>query len=103
MLLTHIGYTGKTTAAGTTLFKEKIGNTEASNATPAPPFKKVHKLMIDCILFAISCGREIGAARVLQNLKSDFTLPITEVMSTDHQTSYGWCDLCSVLSRSIHG
>ena len=93
MLLTHIGYTGKTTAAGSTLFKEMIGNIEASNATLAPPFRKVQQLMIDCILFAVSCGWEIGAARVLQNLKSDFTLPITEVMSTDHQTSYGWCNL----------
>ena len=32
-------------------------------------------------------------------LKSDFTLPITEVMSTDHQTSYGWCNLCSILGQ----
>ena len=88
MLLAHIGYTGKTTAAGSTLFKEMIGNIEASNATLASPLRKVQQLMIYCILFAVSCGQEIGAARVLQNLKSDFTLPITEMMSKDHQTSY---------------
>ena len=80
MLLTHIGYTGKTTAAGSTLFKGMIGNIEASNATLAPPYKKVQQLMIDCV-FTVLCGREIGAARVLQNLKSDFTFSITELMS----------------------